>query len=127
MFQGFAVGRVGKDAELRKTKEGTAVSNFSLAVETGWGERKKTLWVDCTLWGAKAEGLTEYLTKGKTIAVLGELDLRSWLSNQDHEAHGAIQLTVSELTLCGSPSAKAEDSKPAAAPAKAGDSKPGRR
>lgn len=114
MLQGFAVGRIGKDAELRRTKEQTAVSNFSLAVEVGWGERKKTLWLDCTLWGKQAEGLTEYLTKGKTIAVLGELDVRAWISTQDQDAHAAIQFNVSQLTLCGSAAAKAEDSKAAA-------------
>lgn len=113
MLQGFAVGRIGKDAELRNTKEGTAVSNFSLAVEVGWGERKKTLWIDCALWGKQAEGLTKYLTKGKTIAVFGELDVRTWISKQDNDAHGSIQLSVSEVTLCGSAT---EDSKKAAKP-----------
>lgn len=108
MLQGFAVGRIGKDAELRQiTKGETAVSNFSLAVEVGWGERKKTLWLDCTLWGKQAETLTQYLTKGKTIAILGQLDVRAWISKQGGEAQGAIQVNVSEVTLCGSaPAAK---------------------
>jgi single-strand DNA-binding protein len=102
MLQGFAVGRIGKDAELRQTKGETVVSNFSLAVEVGWGERKKTLWLDCTLWGKQAETLTQYLTKGKTIAVLGELDVRAWTSKSDDDVHASIQVNVSEVTLCGS-------------------------
>lgn len=107
MLQGFAVGRIGKDAELRQTKEKTAVSNFSLAVEVGWGERKKTLWLDCALWGKQAESLTQYLLKGKMIAILGELDVRAWISQQDNEPRAAIQVNVSEVTLCGSPTVKA--------------------
>ena len=102
MMQGFMVGRVGKDADLRKTKEGTAVSNFSLAVKVGYGDREKTLWVDCVLWGKMAENLTQYLRKGSQIAVLGELDVRAWTSDKDQEVRAAIQLNISELTLCGS-------------------------
>lgn len=118
MLQGFAVGRLGQDAELKYTKDGTSVANFSLAVDVGWGDRRKTLWIDCAIWGKKAEALTEYLTKGKTIAVLGELDVRAWVSNQDGDPRGSIQLTVLEVTLCGS-APQGIDSKPMAA----GDSK----
>lgn len=112
MLQGFAVGRIGQDAELRSTKEGTAVSNFSLAIEVGWGERKKTLWLDCTLWGKQAESMTKYLTKGKMIAVLGELDVRVWVSKQTNEPAASIQVSCSQVMLCTSAPAKAEDSKP---------------
>jgi single-strand DNA-binding protein len=111
MLQGFAVGRIGKDADLRSVN-GTAVSNFSLAVEVGYGERKKTLWLDCALWGKQAESLTKYLTKGKTIAVLGSLDVSAWVSHQDGEPRGSIQVIVSEVTLCGvAPPATDGDSK----------------
>jgi single-strand DNA-binding protein len=108
MLQGFMVGRIGKDAELRSAKNaaGTKLSNFSLAVETGYGERKKTLWIDCVVWGTQAEALTPYLVKGKQVAVLGELDVRAWKSDRDTEPHATIQLSVSELTLCGSAAPK---------------------
>ncbi len=110
MLQGFAVGRIGQDAELRSTKEGTPVSNFSLAIEVGWGERKKTLWLGCTVWGKQAESVTKYLTKGKMIAVLGELDVRAWIS-KTNEPSASIQVSCSQVMLCTSPSPKAEDSK----------------
>jgi single-strand DNA-binding protein len=102
MLQGFVVGRVGKDAELKSMQDGTPVSNFSVAVNVGRGDRKKTLWIDCALWGKQAESLTEYLTKGKQVALQGQLDVRAWFSDKDHEAHANIQLSVSEVTLCGS-------------------------
>ena len=110
MLQGFAVGRIGKDADLRSVN-GTAVSNFSLAVEVGWGERKKTLWLDCVLWGKQAESLTPFLVKGKQIAVLGSLDVSAWLSKQDNSPRGTIQFNVSEVTLCGSAPPAIDDSK----------------
>jgi len=105
MLQGFAIGRIGKDADLR-TVNGTAVSTFSLAVDVGWSESKKTLWLDCSLWGKQAESLTKHLTKGKTIGILGQLDLRVWVSKQDDTPNGAIQVKVSELMLVTSPLAE---------------------
>lgn len=107
MLQGFTVGRLGKDADLRTTKEGTPVSTFSIAAEVGFGDRKKTLWVDCTIWGKMAESLTQYLRKGTQIAVSGELDVRASVSKESNEPGAAIQLTVRELTLCGSANGKA--------------------
>ena len=103
MIQGFMVGRIGKDAELRSTKNGTQVSNFSLAVQVGFGDREKTLWVDCTLWEKQAEALNKFLTKGKMVAVTGELDCRAYISDKDQAAHANIQISISKLTLCGSP------------------------
>lgn len=119
MLQGFAVGRIGKDAELRSTNDGKPVSNFSLAVEVGWGERKKTLWIACTLWGKQAESLTQYLTKGKTVAIMGELNVGAWISRQDSDAKAEIQVTVSEVTLCGSAPSGDSNKNPSAKAAKA--------
>jgi single-strand DNA-binding protein len=105
MIQGFMVGRIGKDAELRSLANGTKVSNFSLAVTTGYGDREKTLWIDCSLWEKAAEALNQYLTKGKQVAVLGELDIRTW-DSKDGTTNANIQLSISKLTLCGSPEGK---------------------
>lgn len=105
MIQGFMVGRIGKDADLRsiKTKNGeTSLSKFSLAVKTGHGESERVIWVDCVLWGKMAESLTQYLRKGTQIAALGELDVRAWTSEKDQEVRASMQLSISELTLCGS-------------------------
>jgi len=39
-----ALGRLGSDPELRYTPSGTAVANFSLATDVGWGDNKSTVW-----------------------------------------------------------------------------------
>jgi single-strand DNA-binding protein len=103
MLQGFLVGRIGKDAELKKTNSGIDVSNFSVAVVIGYGEREKTIWIDCTMWASQAKALNQYLTKGKQVALTGQLDVRAWLSDKDREAKANIQMSVSEVTFCGSP------------------------
>lgn len=68
-------GRIGKDAEVRHTQSGTAICSFSVAVNTGYGDNKKTLWFDVSIFGKRAEsGLVQYLVKGQEVAVCGELD-----------------------------------------------------
>ena len=76
------MGNIGKDAEVRMTKTGTALTTFSVAFTSGWGENEKTSWVRCTMFGKKGtgepNGLTPYLLKGQVVAVSGEITLEEW-------------------------------------------------
>lgn len=92
-------GRIGKDAELRRTPAGKSVASFSVAVDVGWGDNKKTQWIDCALWGERGEKLAQYLTKGSNVTVRGRPDVRAWVKNG--EAGAAIQCHVDEVTLQG--------------------------
>ena len=69
-------GRLTADCTQRYTQSGTPVSNFTLAVETGYGDYKRTEFVKCVLW--KRENLVQYLTKGKPVVVTAELQERKW-------------------------------------------------
>jgi single-strand DNA-binding protein len=60
--------RIGRDAELRHTSS-TSVCNVPLAFNGGYGERKFTTWIEVSIWGKQAEGLAQYLTKGKGVVV----------------------------------------------------------
>jgi len=60
-------GRLGRDPELKRTDKGTAMLRFSLASDHGWGDRKSTTWVGCTLFGRRAESMERILTKGAYI------------------------------------------------------------
>ena len=92
-------GNLGSDAELRQTPNGKAVANFSVAMTSGWGDRKVTTWVRCALWGDRANSVVQYLTKGKTVAVTGEASLREWESNG--KSGVSFECNVSNVTLCG--------------------------
>ena len=77
------VGNLGRDAELRYTPGGAAVSTLNLATTEVWNDRnnqrqEKTEWHRVVLWGKPAESLQEYLTKGKQIYVEGKLQTRQW-------------------------------------------------
>ncbi len=72
------VGNLGRDAELRYTPGGAAVSKFSLATTEVWNDKsgqkqERTEWHNIDIWGKQAETLTEYLRKGKQVYVEGRL------------------------------------------------------
>lgn len=77
-----------------------AICNFSLAVTSGYGDRKSTLWLRCSVFGKRAEGsLPEYLVKGAQVAVSGELSLNEW--EKDGVKHSTLELNVNTLDLIG--------------------------
>jgi single-strand DNA-binding protein len=79
------MGNCVREPELRYTPQGTAVTDFRLAVNRvfGSGESRKqeTLFIDIQAWGKSAETLNRYLQKGTTILVDGRLVLDQWESN----------------------------------------------
>jgi len=89
------IGRIGRDAECRYTQGGRAVAGWALAVDTGFGDNKTTTWIDCSLWGERAEKLAEYIRKGDRIGVTGEIGTR------EHNGKTYITLNVRDVTLLG--------------------------
>ena len=90
-----AIGRVGKDAQTRFTQGGDPVTGWSLAVDSGYGDKKQTLWLDCSLWGKRGEKVAEYITKGSQLGVSGELGTR------EHDGKTYLTLRVAEVSLIG--------------------------
>lgn len=95
------VARIGRNAEVRKTGSGTSVAGFAAAVDVGFGEHKQTLWLDCSLWGKRAEGgLIQYLVKGQQVFVSGEIGTRQF--NKGDGSQGfAVTLKIAEIDLVG--------------------------
>ncbi|CAG9702627.1 Single-stranded DNA-binding protein [Clostridium neonatale] len=79
MNKWVGIGRLVKDAELKFTPgKGTPVGTFTLAIDDGYGENKKTDFIPIVLWGKSAESLSSYLIKGTLIAVSGRISTRSY-------------------------------------------------
>ena len=108
------IGRLGRDAELKYTPNGTPVCNFSIAVDVGKkNDEKITMWINCTLWNKRAEILAQYLKKGKQVAVEGNLEpVRTWTNRQGEPGYSQ-EVTVNNLTLLGG-SEKLQESPPQA-------------
>src|SRR5579859_1405748 len=94
------VGNVGRDAEFNYTPQGVGVAKFSVAVTkvTGKGDEKKekTTWFRVTLWRDKAENLYKYITKGKKLLVVGEIDASAY-TNKDGAPTASLDLTASDV------------------------------
>lgn len=75
------LGRLGKDADVRRIGEST-VANFSLATDrmfTKNGEKQKqTDWHRVSIWGKTAENVGSFLRKGREVLVEGTLQTRSY-------------------------------------------------
>lgn len=96
-----ATGRLGRDAEVRTTQSGTTVANLAIAVDAGYGDNKKTLWVRGALFGKRAEGgLIQYLTKGQQVAVSGELSMSSF-QKQDGTPGQSLEMRITDIDLIG--------------------------
>lgn len=71
------VGNVGKDAEMRYTPSGQAVTSFSVAANRQYSKDgqtvKETTWFKVTTWGKQAEICSQYVKKGMTVLVEGRL------------------------------------------------------
>jgi len=88
------IGRLTRDPELRYTPSGVTVAKFTLAVDRGFtnqqGERE-TDFIDVVVWQSLAENCSNYLGKGRLVAVEGRLQIRSY---EDREG---VRRKVSEV------------------------------
>jgi len=64
--------RLTKDAEMATTQSGKQVLKISAAFDTGYGDSKKTTWVDASFWGERGIKLAPYLLKGTQIVIHGD-------------------------------------------------------
>ena len=95
------VARLGRDAEVRVTQGGLSICQFTGAVDAGYGDKKKTVWVRFALFGKRAEGqLPSYLTKGTQVAISGELSTNEWTDKEGNQKF-ALECNVQNLDLIG--------------------------
>ena len=77
-------GNLTRDAELRTTQSGMSILDFGVAVNDRRKNQQTGEWedcpnfVDCTMFGTRAEKLQPYLTKGSKVALDGKLRYSSW-------------------------------------------------
>ncbi len=97
------IGRLGRDPELRRTANGTAVANFSIATDESWntrdGEKQtKTEWHNIVVWSRLAEICAEYLQKGKLVYIEGRLQTREW-EDRDGNKRRTTEIVANEMKM----------------------------
>lgn len=111
-------GQLGKDAELKYMQNGDPICNFSVA--DSQGKDKLTIWWRCSLFGKRADSLSQYLVKGQSVTVTGTLTEREY-TDKDGAQKKAQEVRVNDVALQGG---KRESAVPTPAPAPKRDLRP---
>ena len=88
------IGNVVADAELKQSKSGNQYVSFTVAVNEGNGDEKRTTYYDV---GTSKTGVLNYIKKGRTIYVSGRLSLSAVC--RDNKAYLNAYVTASEIDL----------------------------
>ena len=106
-------GNLTRDPELRKTAGGLPVLGFGMAVNDRRKNQATGEWedypnfIDCTIFGSRAEGVAKYLAKGAKVAVEGKLRWSTW--EKDGAKRSKIEVIVDELEFMSKTEAPTAD------------------
>ncbi len=111
------IGRLGRDPEMRFTPQGTAITNFSVAVGGKWTDRDgnergdDTEWFRVDVWGPRGGGennglaglCNQYLNKGQQVYVEGRLKTEQW-TDRDGNPRTTVKIVANNVVFLGSKS-----------------------
>ncbi len=96
------VGGIGRDPEVRSTPSGKRVASFSVAVDQGYGDNKKTEWVNVIAWEKLADLAEKFLKKGKVVALSGTLQTSSWDDKATGQKKYKTEVVARDITFMDS-------------------------
>lgn len=101
------VGNLGNDPEMRYTPSGVPVTSFSLAVNKTWvgqdgQKQEKTMWFRITAWRKTAETVSQYMTKGQKVLIVGEVEEARSYVDRDGNQRASIEVTAQTVRFLGS-------------------------
>lgn len=102
-----ATGNLGKDCEIRYTQSGDPIVSFSVPLSSGYGEKKTTTWLNCSMFGKRGEAVAGYLKKGTLVGISGEFCARPY-TNKDGAEKLSLDVRVNDLTLLGGKSDRSD-------------------
>lgn len=93
--------RLGRDAELRTTQGGKQLLSFAGAYDIGFGQNKRTQWIDCTIWGDKAATVAQFFKKGtKVVIYASDVELEQYTA-KDGSMGAKLKCRVIEFDFAG--------------------------
>ena len=100
------IGNLTRDPEMKYTKNGAAITRFSIATNRSWkddagNKTESVTYHDCVAWSKLAEICGQYLSKGKPVYVEGRIDKRPW-EDKDGIKRINVEVTVNDLIMLGS-------------------------
>lgn len=97
------MGRITQDLELRQTPSGASVITFNVAVDRGYakqGEERQTDFITCVAWNQRAEFINNYFSKGRMIAIEGQLRTRTY-DDKNGSRHYVTEVYVDNVSFTG--------------------------
>lgn len=100
------IGNLGNDPEMRYTPSGVAVASFSLAVSRSWtgqdGQRQeKTVWFRVSCWQKLAEVVSEHLSKGRQVMVVGEVEEARAYTDKNGDIRASLEVRAQTVRFLG--------------------------
>ncbi len=99
------IGRLTRNSELKYSQGGSAMLRFSIAVNRSrrnadgrWEDEPN--FFDCVYFSKNADAMSQYLEKGRQVAIQGELRQSRW-EGQDGQSRSRVEIFVNNLTLLG--------------------------
>lgn len=95
------MGHLTRDPEMRYSQGGMAICKIGLAVNSGWGDKKKVCFIDCTAFDKRAESLEKHFSKGNPIHIEGRLELDQWEDKESGAKRSKHAILIEQWTFCG--------------------------
>lgn len=101
-------GNLTRDPELRQTQGGTSILSFGVAVNDRRKNQQSGEWedapnfVDCIVFGSRAESLGKFIQKGSKVAIEGKLRYSSWEA-KDGSKRSKLEVVVDEIEFMSQP------------------------
>ncbi|MHC4438884.1 MAG: single-stranded DNA-binding protein [Planctomycetota bacterium] len=101
----YLMGNLTRDPQLSYTPNQTAVVDFGMATNRRWtgqdgSQREETCFVDCRMFGKRAEVINKYCKRGNPLFVEGRLTFDSWEA-QDGSKRSKLRVTVENFEFIG--------------------------
>ena len=101
----FLIGNLTRDPELRYIPSGTAVSDFSIAINRVFKNKEgtkteDTCFVRVVVWANQAESCAKYLSKGRPVFIEGRLQSRSW-EDKDGQKRSTMEVVAERVQFLG--------------------------
>ncbi len=99
-------GNLTRDPELRATASGMPVLGLGVAVNDRRKNQSTGEWedfpnfIDCTMFGARAESVSNFLSKGSKVAIEGKLRWSQW--ERDGQKRSKIEVIIDEIEFLSS-------------------------
>src|SRR5262245_25017396 len=95
------VGNLGRDPEIRYTQAGEPIANFSLATSEKWTgkdgqKQERTDWHRVEVFGKQAQVVRDYLTKGRSVYVEGQIRYEDW-TDKDGNKRNSTRIRVNQF------------------------------